>query len=134
MDHGIGIDQEQEMKLLHHSTGPVPEPDHELPCGPCSNASGEEIYHGPLGCPDPWVSGSIMIEPDDKGAAAIYDKMNMPKFDMLFPKEFTDRIKAGEPPDQVQSDFMDRIARSAPSYDKMVHRTTDGPDPLVPEP
>lgn len=25
----------------------------ELPCGPCSSAAGEEIYHGPLGCSRP---------------------------------------------------------------------------------
>lgn len=39
---------------------------------------------------DPWVSGSIMIDPSDAGATSVYDKM--------------------------------------------VHRETDGPDPLVPEP
>lgn len=39
---------------------------------------------------DPWVSGSIMIDPSDAGATGVYNKM--------------------------------------------VHRETDGPDPLVPEP
>jgi len=30
-----------------------PRPECELPCGPCSSAAGEEIYHGALGCPRP---------------------------------------------------------------------------------
>jgi len=30
-----------------------PRPECEIPCGPCSSAAGEELYHGALGCPRP---------------------------------------------------------------------------------
>ena len=101
----------------------------EFGCAPMDHGIGIEGERD-----DPWVTGSIMTDPPDAGATAVYDKMNMPKFDMLLPKEYTDRIEAGEPEEEVQADFIDRIAKSMPSYDKMVSRNKEGPDPLVPEP
>jgi len=81
--------------------------------------------------------------------------------EVLPPQEYIERIQSGEPLTEIQSDMMDKIMegfergiRHEPTdpwtsgsiiddesdraatavYNQMVHRTTDGPDPLVPEP
>jgi hypothetical protein len=64
--------------------------------------------------PDPWVTGSILIDPSDASATAV--------------QEYMTEIKTPTPEPGT------RIHRQIESYNKMISRNTEGSDPLVQEP
>lgn len=122
--------------------------DQELPCGPCSSAAGEEIYHGPMGCqarhlrddgPEKpmgfWTDGGGFIQLIPPGPVTPRE------LDPDEQREAAQRYMQARYAESADPwvtggvyDVQDEDTGATAVYNAMVHRNTEGPDPLVPEP
>jgi hypothetical protein len=70
-----------------------PKREEERPCAPCTSAAGEEIWHGPLGCPQRGQTKRIRWEEALDGEGLGYvGSLDRPAFRLWPPDEEGDRV------------------------------------------